>query len=155
MTKIFGLLLAACCVTAAALGVQSTTPSGIAPHGSSPQFPTFNLKCLGYADNQVIFTNFGNAPVPAGTYLEWHTDATSTEPKARNGTYLFQTALAPQASVGINWPPPPSSGSDQGGGVPQVFAPLALEFMTPCRYTFTRAPVRAPTPQTAPLRVNP
>jgi hypothetical protein len=128
-------LVAGALVVVAAYGAEVSRPGAAAvPGHPGPHFAAYKLQCAGYGPDEVIFTNFGQGPVPAGTFVTWKTGATSTEPKARSGTFMFEKDLPPQASAGINWPPPPSPGSNQGG-VPQIFAPLALEFLEPCTFT--------------------
>lgn len=136
-----------------ALFAMSAFGANTAQHGRmtvpgipSPSAKLYKLKCMGYAEKVVIFSNFGDGPVPAGTVVKWQTDKTSVEPKSRSGTYTFQQPLLSQASVGINWPPPlpkpgglskrrPSGNNNGSGDVPQFLAGLALEFIEPCTFT--------------------
>jgi hypothetical protein len=138
-------------IASAASGAESVRGNtGVVPGVPGHDLAGFKLKCMGYALDEVIFSNFGDGPVPAGTVVDWQTAKTNVEPKARNGSFLFRQPLVPNASVGINWPPPPSpQGQSSGDGLQQaVETPLALEFMEPC--TLTIRPGLANVPQLAP-----
>ena len=98
-----------------------------------------DLKCMGYLEKDVLITNTGTAPVPAGTNIKFAipvspTPYGGTYPE-NDGTYMFTKPLPGGAQIGIGPPPPNAIGGGGSSSEPWAMGALAvygLAELRPC-----------------------
>jgi hypothetical protein len=140
------LALSALAGTNAMGATSGTAPPASAAHGPQSPAPvkSFKLKCAGFGEKEVVIANFGDAPVPAGTVVEWQIPKTApgdryTYSSANNGVYTFKSPLVPEGQIHLDTPPPSAPSIP---GDPSVMG-WGLTFLRPCTIGVV-GPIRGP-----------
>jgi hypothetical protein len=136
-----------------AMGAPSSVPPASAvhvPQASPTPIKSFKLKCGGYGDKEVIILNAGDAPVPAGTVVEWQIPKTSPGEQfpegPNNGVYTFKLPLAHLGQIRLNEPPPPPRGGAQGPPMDPSVLPWGFTGFRSCTVTAVDPRTIAPVP---------